>query len=60
MNSTRPTVGAAASPHASAWIKPIVGNVKLNCDAGHIGIGGCGLGIVLRDEHGGVVAAGAF
>ncbi|XP_048504578.2 uncharacterized protein LOC109135629 [Beta vulgaris subsp. vulgaris] len=60
ISQTRHKGGAVAAPHASEWAKPIDGTVKLNIDAGQIGVGGCGLGAVFRDEKGDVLAAGAF
>ncbi|XP_057250760.1 uncharacterized protein LOC130591453 [Beta vulgaris subsp. vulgaris] len=60
ISQTRHKGGAAAAPHATEWAKPSAGTVKLNIDAGQIGVGGCGLGAVFRDEKGDVLAAGAF
>ena len=51
-------IGTGDVVSRAGWLPPEAGNMKLNTDAYVMEGGGVGLGAVLRDSHGRVVAAG--
>lgn len=53
-------VGADVQPFDTKWSKPRVSFVKINTDAGRMGVLGCGIGVVCRDELGEVLAPVCF